>query len=226
MVSKRLSVFGFQPIIGDLVYSEPCQDDVNEEEPENAQKPDTGPVNNYGEELKRTKPSPILVDESNISNYTIYDVILPMPGYESILPANQMADFYNEFLRAEGIDMNTFKQRVKYDNLAFLLHFLYCFSYLSISMLPLPSYIYICLYVLIYIYIYYLSRAYSLAGAYRRVLTKPIDLEWKFIRYNDATESLLASDWDRLQNADPYAGIEGKMTLRKHSGRDLEFSLD
>ena len=52
-------------------------------------------------------------------------------------------------------------------------------------------------------------RDYNLGGTYRRLLCKPLDLQWKCARYNDPTLSLVSSDWDRLQGTDPHPGVEG-----------------
>lgn len=58
-----------------------------------------------------------------------------------------------------------------------------------------------------------LCRAYNLGGAYRLVMSKPLNVEWEFLRYDDPTLSLFPSDRDRLRNAVepiPRAQAEGK----------------
>lgn len=55
-----------------------------------------------------------------------------------------------------------------------------------------------------------LFRTYNLGGAYRLVMSKPTDVKWKFVRYNDPSLSLIPSDWDRLENTEsPPAAVEG-----------------
>lgn len=42
-------------------------------------------------------------------------------------------------------------------------------------------------------------------------MAKPQDLEWKFVRYNDPTKTLIASDWDVMKNVkQPDAEVEGR----------------
>ena len=52
-----------------------------------------------------------MLDESNIGNYNMYDVVLPLPGYDVIYPANEVAQWYNEQLETD--EMSGFKQNVK-----------------------------------------------------------------------------------------------------------------
>ena len=58
-----------------------------------------------------------------------------------------------------------------------------------------------------------LPRSYNLGGAYRRLLCKPIDLQWKFARYNDPTVALVASDWDRLRGNQVQSETAGNFFL-------------
>lgn len=55
-----------------------------------------------------------------------------------------------------------------------------------------------------------LDRTYNLGGAYRLVMSKPSDVKWKFVRYDNPTLNLIPSDWDRLENTQlPPAVVEG-----------------
>lgn len=55
-----------------------------------------------------------------------------------------------------------------------------------------------------------LDRTYNLGGAYRLVMSKPSDVKWKFVRYDDPTLSLIPSDWDRLEKTQPPAAVAVK----------------
>lgn len=54
-----------------------------------------------------------------------------------------------------------------------------------------------------------LFRGYSLGGAYRRVLAKPEQLSWKFVKYSDPTADLIESDLDALKKKPPIADSPG-----------------
>lgn len=47
------------------------------------------------------------------ANYTIYDVVLPLPGYDITYPEN-MKDCYKEILEKYGLSLEMTKQKVKY----------------------------------------------------------------------------------------------------------------
>ena len=134
VVSKRLSKFGPIPIVGDLVFapgtSGECEVDaememMNEEsiavEPENDQSGDkeaNGDKEADGVKSKakaqRNQCKVIFIDENNIKDYTINDIILPLPGFDITYPANEVAGWYTELLEADGLTEMDFKQSTKY----------------------------------------------------------------------------------------------------------------
>ncbi|XP_051771673.1 pseudouridylate synthase 7 homolog [Ctenopharyngodon idella] len=64
-------------------------------------------------------------------------------------------------------------------------------------------------------------RDYSLAGAYRKVLTRPSDVSWELIQYDDPRVPLVHTDVEKLENAPaPVYLTEGKYRALK-----MEFSL-
>ena len=54
---------------------------------------------------------------------------------------------------------------------------------------------------------YGLCRAYNLGGAYRLLMSKPQDVEWKFARYDNPLLSLVTSDWEKLGNIEPPSAV-------------------
>ena len=111
MVSKRIARFGLQPVVGDLVY--PREEEV-EEELEDAADGESGTVaedDKMEDAKEKKKVQPLVLDESNVGNYNTYDVVLPLPGYDVIYPANEVAQWYNEQLETD--EMSGFKQNVK-----------------------------------------------------------------------------------------------------------------
>jgi len=116
VTSKRVAKFGLKPVIGDLVFvrqeevDEPVEevefvvDEKNEDE-------SPGPI-------QRTKKKVMLLDENNLKDFTIYDVVLPLPGFDILYPAHEAAEWYTELLQADGLADSGFKQSVKSYNLA------------------------------------------------------------------------------------------------------------
>lgn len=51
--------------------------------------------------------------ESDLDKYTIFDVIMPLPGTDVAYPGGKLGERYKEFLRMDGLDPDNFvrKQR-------------------------------------------------------------------------------------------------------------------
>lgn len=60
----------------------------------------------------------IVIDESNIHNYTIHDVVMPLPGFDVIYPKHKVAVAYEEMLAADKLDIKNMRHRVKDYSLA------------------------------------------------------------------------------------------------------------
>lgn len=60
----------------------------------------------YGREIK-------FLTEEDLSNYTIFDVVLPLPGYDVEYPKNVVREWYKEELEKVGLTLEMPKQRVK-----------------------------------------------------------------------------------------------------------------
>lgn len=55
---------------------------------------------------------PLSTEEAASGNYTVYDVVLPTPGYDVILPSNDLGTFYEEFMgRSENGGLDPHKMR-------------------------------------------------------------------------------------------------------------------
>ena len=55
----------------------------------------------------------MLTDE-DLKSYTIYDVVLPLPGYDVTYPENVTKNWYREMLEEHGLNPEMPKQRVTY----------------------------------------------------------------------------------------------------------------
>ena len=56
----------------------------------------------------------IFIDDGNIHKYTIYDVVLPLPGPDTLKPANEIADWYDDLFREDGLTEKDFNRSSKY----------------------------------------------------------------------------------------------------------------
>ena len=119
IVSKRIAVFGVKPILGDLVYGRNIDGDntkstteMCDDEPQEKMESDLS--SNSSNQEKDSHPNIVLIDENNIHYYTIDDVVLPLPGYGVIHPANQVVTWYKELLLADGLSEMDFKRSAKY----------------------------------------------------------------------------------------------------------------
>lgn len=119
IVSKRIAVFGVKPILGDLVYGRNIDGDntkstteMCDDEPQEKMESDLS--SNSSNQEKDSHPNIVLIDENNIHYYTIDDVVLPLPGYGAIHPANQVVTWYKELLLADGLSEMDFKRSAKY----------------------------------------------------------------------------------------------------------------
>jgi tRNA pseudouridine13 synthase len=93
MASKRLEIYGHEPVIGDLVLVS----DANETS-----------VTTGGRNIQHACP----ITAENISQYNLDDIVLPMPGFDVIYPAN-ISSSYAEFMAVDEIDPMSMKRKVK-----------------------------------------------------------------------------------------------------------------
>ena len=59
--------------------------------------------------------------EDDLDNYTIFDVIMPLPGTDVAYPGGKLGERYREFLRMDGLDPDNFVRKQKWSGL-FLLY--------------------------------------------------------------------------------------------------------
>lgn len=105
IVSERVIKFGLKPVVGDLVLiTENLAENVVESNEETPEETDI-------EEIKCAQEVKPLTEE-DVNSYSIYDVVLPLPGYDVKYPAN-MVESYTKILNEFGLDLNMPKQKVK-----------------------------------------------------------------------------------------------------------------
>lgn len=143
---------------------------------------------------QHNKREVIFIDQNNIHKYTIYDVVLPLPGCNITYPANEVADWYKDLLLADGLLEKDFNSGLKYLIFCRIKH---GFLPLRFSQLCV-NYVYDC-------------RTYGIKnGAYRPVVLRPFNLEWKFVHYDNPGQKLIPSDLDRLHQIElPSVSSQG-----------------
>ncbi|KAJ2850711.1 multisubstrate pseudouridine synthase 7 [Coemansia brasiliensis] len=101
-VSQRLRIFGTDgPVIGDLVIpTAECGSPAQANNSEFAEKTEES------DECLNAKPT--LVTAENINSYTIYDVVLPLPGWDIVYPEHSVKEVYTELMEKDGLTASGF----------------------------------------------------------------------------------------------------------------------
>ncbi|KAF6175045.1 hypothetical protein GIB67_039593 [Kingdonia uniflora] len=89
-------------------------------------------------------------------DYTIDDVILPLPGFRVLYPANDTAEVYHDLAKKDSISLTECAHNEKEFSIT------------------------------------------RMTGGYRRVFQKPINFEWKILKYEDTNIPLAETDFDML----------------------------
>jgi tRNA pseudouridine13 synthase len=89
VATRRWAKFGSKVIEGDLVF-------VKEALIPTGPKADMNPYAQNDEDCKTVRP--LTAEDIASGNYTIDDIVLPLPGYDVVYPANEIGDYYREFM--------------------------------------------------------------------------------------------------------------------------------
>ncbi|KAJ6929002.1 multisubstrate pseudouridine synthase 7 [Populus alba x Populus x berolinensis] len=123
--SERVQKYGFdQVVLGDLVY---CKGDDSEKETvgvnsecNNDNCDDTYDCSHLDEtsgtdllERKNTLVKVVTVEDVSAGNYTVDDVVLPMPGSRVIFPTNEIAKVYHDLAKKDAINLTESVHSVK-----------------------------------------------------------------------------------------------------------------
>jgi tRNA pseudouridine13 synthase len=186
MVTVRLTQFdNSKPILGDLIIvnqgkkvEEGPDTNNNGENGQNSE--ETAEISEeYDEEHEEISVRPLSAEDLATGQFTLADIVLPLPGFAVIYPDNGMAQHYSAILQECQLNSDSFKGTKHPD--------------------------------------------FILRGSYRPILASAADLNWKFLRYNDAGAKIVLNDREKLQG-NVESGVQ-QQEQGNFLGLVLEFSL-
>ncbi|KAI0383123.1 pseudouridine synthase [Hypomontagnella monticulosa] len=117
--SKRWELFGRQVVKGDLVLIE-SETMTLQENGQNANDEEEtihlGDAGSIPEDTRKVKVHALTEEEAKSGKYSIFDIVLPSPGWDVVYPDNEIAQFYEEFMAREengGLDPHNMLRRQK-----------------------------------------------------------------------------------------------------------------
>lgn len=120
MVTERIKEYGLKPVVGDLVLvstSAPSTTTTTTEKENEATEDDVVvELEDTVADESSSKQQVILLTSDNVSQYTIYDVVMPLPGMSIQFPQHKINQQYFEaFMAKDGITMDMYKHGQKYE---------------------------------------------------------------------------------------------------------------
>lgn len=108
IVSRRLKEYGIKTIVGDLVLmpGNNLNSEMELSEDEDNIAEDKSQSSYIAPEVK-------ILTQENVNDFTIFDVVLPLPGYDIKYPENDMKKWYKEILESYGLSLEMPKQRAR-----------------------------------------------------------------------------------------------------------------
>ncbi|KZT62906.1 pseudouridine synthase [Calocera cornea HHB12733] len=125
MVSERIKRYGSDsPIVGDLVYDVPgaapkaAAPDAADGAVEEGMDFDLAEEQAASKGGRPSRQKVKVLTEDDVPNYTIFDVIMPLPGFNVQMPGGEFGELYKQFLEADGLTMESFSKPQKEFSLA------------------------------------------------------------------------------------------------------------
>eukprot|EP01038_Epipyxis_sp_PR26KG_P013200 gene13200-17688_t len=120
-VSKRIELYGLSCVIGDLVvmnasetlnkFNDNLDDDASVNDIKNSgEESNIQEDNNKIDSIESIKDLIHIITEDDIlhNRYTIHDIVLPLPGSESIFPQNDIGQYLKQLLQNDGLSFDIF----------------------------------------------------------------------------------------------------------------------
>ncbi|KAJ9614762.1 multisubstrate pseudouridine synthase 7 [Knufia peltigerae] len=108
-VGERWKLFGGNVVGGDLVLVHEHKDKQAPTEPEQSVDADGEVIIQPSGEDRASDPNdvferakPLTAEEAASGKYTIFDVVLPLPGFDVVYPANASGEWYKTFMASEA----------------------------------------------------------------------------------------------------------------------------
>lgn len=131
VAGQRWETFGDKVVEGDLVVvgekeleeGTPITNAPKKDEVDEAGEPIIHPTTSSGEVDTLTtsddpyvRARPLSKDEAESGRYTIFDIVLPLPGFDVLYPSNSIGQFYKDFMASEaggGLDPHNMRRSWK-----------------------------------------------------------------------------------------------------------------
>lgn len=168
VASRRLKEFGHRLIPGDLVYVDKAVEEAADAKMavKDVSLELQGIPEDDEEETSAFKNLVKPLTEADVASgqYSIFDIVLPLPGHDISYPANDCGKWYEEILAEDELSSEKLKGKCKKE---------------------------------------------SLGGAYRKMLVKPENLQWKMVNYENPTDDVIVSDLEVLKGRKEPEAKEG-----------------
>lgn len=116
--SKRWELYGDRVVKGDLVIEQPpaptstTKVEPEEVDEENIHLQGTNENSEAPQDFERARP--LTEEEANSGKYSIFDIVLPTPGFDIVYPDNEVGQFYVDFMAREengALDPHNMRRR-------------------------------------------------------------------------------------------------------------------
>lgn len=125
MASHRIAKHGLRLCEGDLVFvntentNTEILDDAVEADDEKDEKDEKDEVNSEAENVQPTispfqaMVKPLTAADIESNKYSIFDIVLPLPGHDITYPSNELAELYEERLKRDDLSSEKLKLKQK-----------------------------------------------------------------------------------------------------------------
>lgn len=128
IVSRRIAAHGLDLCEGDLVYvdaMEMCNDHIDDvddqiemneddsEQAENAENTNTNADQASNVSRFQAMVKPLTRADIDSNKYSIFDVVLPLPGHDITYPSNECAEWYEDRLKRDNLSSELLKRKQK-----------------------------------------------------------------------------------------------------------------